>query len=223
MFTWICPKCGRECPPAYTECPDCKEKEKPAAVAPVVPSAPPLAAPTPAPAPPQPTYILPPPRQGLPTWAMSILFTLAFAGIVAGAYFVIEYMKKGKATANESAAASPVKLETPTAAGAKRNPLQKYLEVVGIRLTQNKAKKTEVRFIVVNHSAAEIADLSATVRMVARTPKQGEEPIGSFSFKLPSLGPYDSKELTTILDTKMQVYELPDWQYLREDLEITSQ
>jgi hypothetical protein len=23
MFTWICPKCGREVPPAYTDCPDC--------------------------------------------------------------------------------------------------------------------------------------------------------------------------------------------------------
>ncbi len=23
MFTWICPQCGREVPPAYNECPDC--------------------------------------------------------------------------------------------------------------------------------------------------------------------------------------------------------
>ncbi|MEO7652546.1 MAG: hypothetical protein ABIZ80_18950 [Bryobacteraceae bacterium] len=183
----------------------------------MVPSTPPLAPPQ------HPTYIPPSPRQGLPTWAMSILFTLAFAGIVAGAYFVIEYMKTRKASAPESAAAGSAKLETPSAAGARRNPLQKYLEVVGIRLTQNKAKKTEVRFVVVNHSAAEIADLAATVKMVARTNKQGEESVGSFSFKLPSLGPYDSKELTAILDTKLQVYELPDWQNLREVLEITSQ
>jgi hypothetical protein len=26
MFTWICPQCGREVPPAYTECPDCTKK-----------------------------------------------------------------------------------------------------------------------------------------------------------------------------------------------------
>lgn len=26
MFTWICPQCGREVPPAYTECPDCVAK-----------------------------------------------------------------------------------------------------------------------------------------------------------------------------------------------------
>src|ERR1035441_5094568 len=26
MFTWICPQCGREVPPAYNECPDCSAK-----------------------------------------------------------------------------------------------------------------------------------------------------------------------------------------------------
>src|SRR5689334_5275888 len=26
MFTWICPKCGREVPPSYDECPDCSVK-----------------------------------------------------------------------------------------------------------------------------------------------------------------------------------------------------
>lgn len=26
MFTWICPQCGREVPPSYTECPDCAAK-----------------------------------------------------------------------------------------------------------------------------------------------------------------------------------------------------
>src|SRR5207302_199788 len=31
MFTWICPKCGREVPPAYNDCPDCAAKAKPPA------------------------------------------------------------------------------------------------------------------------------------------------------------------------------------------------
>ena len=26
MFTWICPQCGREVPPAYNDCPDCAKK-----------------------------------------------------------------------------------------------------------------------------------------------------------------------------------------------------
>ena len=30
MFTWICPQCGREVPPAYNDCPDCSKKAAPA-------------------------------------------------------------------------------------------------------------------------------------------------------------------------------------------------
>jgi hypothetical protein len=51
MFTWICPQCGREVPPAYSECPTCAENRARGA-APVAP----------APAPPQPQYA-PPPQQ----------------------------------------------------------------------------------------------------------------------------------------------------------------
>ena len=29
MFTWICPQCGREVPPAYNDCPDCSKKSRP--------------------------------------------------------------------------------------------------------------------------------------------------------------------------------------------------
>ena len=51
MFTWICPKCGREVPPAYTDCPDCNPQSVPAAAAPpqrpYAPPHPPYAPPAP--------------------------------------------------------------------------------------------------------------------------------------------------------------------------------
>ena len=67
MFTWICPQCGREVPPAYTDCPDCANKaaqsgavgSQPPAPSPVVaaPPPPPAAEYTPPPyQPPQPVY-----------------------------------------------------------------------------------------------------------------------------------------------------------------------
>ena len=49
-----------------------------------------------------------------------------------------------------------------------------------------------------------------------------EEAVGNFSFKLPSLGPYESKDLSAPLNTKLRVYELPDWQNLVPDLQVTS-
>lgn len=66
MFTWICPKCGTEVPPAHSECPNCAIQQQSAAGVPVsapppIPAAPPPALPPQAPpqAPPQ-QYYAPP-------------------------------------------------------------------------------------------------------------------------------------------------------------------
>src|SRR5260370_23928025 len=58
MFTWICPKCGREVPPAYTDCPDCAAKTQ----APQPEAAPVISRPIPPP-PPAPQYQQPPAPQ----------------------------------------------------------------------------------------------------------------------------------------------------------------
>ncbi len=164
-------------------------------------------------------YAAPPPRSGLPTWLMSILFALGFGVVVLGAYYIVPYFKKDSTAAVADGA--PALENPPAAAAPKSNPLWKQIEVVGVRLTQNKAKKTEAHFVVVNHSGGEVQDVSATVNLLARVSKKDEEPVGSFSFKLPSLGAYESKELTALVDTKLKVYELPDWQLLQQQLEIT--
>jgi len=154
---------------------------------------------------------------------MSIVFTLAFGGIVLGAYYAVEYFKKEPSAAAHSGA---VEMEKPpaasTTADSKGSPLRKQIEVVGLRLTQNNAKKTEVRFVVVNHSGAEIQDLAVSANLQARTSKRDEESVGTFTFKVPSLGPYESKEMSAVVNTKLKVYELPDWQNLDLRLQFTS-
>jgi len=155
---------------------------------------------------------------------MSILFALAFGGVVLGGYYVVEYMKKEPSATAQSGGVS---MENPPAvssigAGSKNSPWSKQIEVVGFRLTQNKAKKTEVHFLVVNHSGAEVQDLAGTVSLMARASKVDEAPIGAFSFKVPTLGPYESKEMIGLVNTKLKVYELPDWQNLDQRVQITS-
>lgn len=62
MFTWICPKCGGEVPPSYSECPRCAEAAGRTPSPPVPASAPvpvPQVAPV-APPPPPPVYAPPP-------------------------------------------------------------------------------------------------------------------------------------------------------------------
>jgi hypothetical protein len=231
MFTWICPTCGREVPPAYDACPDCAAREKaggqPAQTAaqpsapgpqgaPVAPPLPPAYAP-PAVAPlPAVQYAAPPPHAGLPTWLLAILFAFAFVGVGAGVYFAVQYFRGGT-----QAASTPV--ETPAARNQlKQNPLQKYVEVSGIRFVETPQHQTEARFVVVNHSGADITDLAGTVNIWGRTAKSEEEAAGSFSFKMPSLKPYESKEVVAPLATKLKPYELPDWQNASAEVQITS-
>lgn len=219
MFTWICPKCGREVPPSYDECPDCAARAKApetAAVEQQTPAAPPPAPPTAAPqAPPAPRRPAPQPRPGLPTWLMSILFALAFIGLGLGIYWLIGYYRdRGQGPAQPAVA-----LETP---GKKTSPVQKYIEITGIRFLQNAKKQTEARFLVVNHSPDLIADIAGTVVVWGRTQKSDEESVGSFGFKLPTIGPWEAKELSAPMDTRLRVYELPDWQNVTAELQLTS-
>lgn len=244
MFNWICPQCGGEVLASYAECPNCAK-----AAAPPVPSAEPIASPAPpappwpqptptqvqaAPRPPapvpyapayaappqQPYYMQQPPaRSGLPTWLLSIVFALAFVGLGAGVYWAIQHFKEG----GSPAAASGIALETPTGkAGAKGSPYQKFVEVTGVRLFQDAKKHVAARFVVVNHSESEMADLAGNVEIRGRTAKEGEEAVGTFKFKIPSMGPNESREVTAPVDTKLKVYELPDWQNIDARVQVTA-
>jgi hypothetical protein len=242
MFTWICPQCGREVPPAYNECPDCAAKAAAAGKAPPAPEVPappqqqPYAAPPPPPpaAPPQQQYAPPPPAQpqytpapapyyrppsrgaNLPTWLMTILFAFAFLGLGAGIYWTVGYFKGGSMTPSAS-------VESPAAKpGAKTNPLQKYIEISGVRFVQDpKRKITVARFIITNHSEADLSGLAGNVTIWGRTKKSEEDAQGTFSFTT-NLGPFESKEITAPLNTKLKIYELPDWQNITTDVQITA-
>ena len=220
MFTWICPTCGREVPPSYDECPDCAAKAK-SGGEPAGATAPPPPMPQPPPpavAPPRTVpLVMPPPRAGLPTWLLAIVFAFAFAGLGFGVYWLVDHFR-GVDRASASNPLEPV----PARTSAKEHPLQKYVEVTGIRFVQTPSKETEARFVVVNHSGADITDLAGIVNIWARTDKSEEEATGSFNFKVPSLGPYESKEQVAPVNTKLKAYELPDWQNVSTEVQITS-
>ena len=213
MFTWICPTCGREVPPSYDQCPDCAAKgikQPPQSAAPG-PTTTPASLPTPVP-------VAAPPRSGLaiPTWALAIIFALVLIGLGAAAIWFFHSSSSGAMASGPAPAAAG----TPATPG-KEHLMQKYIEVSGIRFIENSKKETEARFLVINHSGADVSDLAATVSVFGRAGKT-EEAAGTFSFKLSSLGPYESKEATAPIETKLKVYELPDWQFVTTQVQITS-
>src|ERR1017187_1913383 len=243
MFTWICPQCGREVPPSYNDCPDCAAKT--AAAAPPVPPAatpppprlepapPPPAAFRPEPPPPaayEPSHSQsplfaaappppPPPKQRagaiLPPWA---LFALAFLGVGLGVYAIAT---RNHASNREAAAATNV--DSPAAKpGTKVNALQKYIEVSGVRFSQDKQDKKviNVSFVLINHSDVDVDRLTGNVTVWGRTRNSEEDAVGTFAF-MTSIPGTASKELVLPFNTKLKFIELPDWQNITVDVQIT--
>lgn len=159
----------------------------------------------------------PPAKAGPPTWLVGAGFAVLLIAVFGGIY----YMMSGSSSSSPAAAVADAPKPAAAAAAADANPLQKRIEVTGIRfLTVNKAQS--VRFIVVNHTAAEVADLAGNVDLKAGSSRADATSAGSFAFRIDSIGPNETKELTVPLKTSLKPYELPDWQATFPDVEITS-
>ena len=237
MFTWICPKCGAEVPPAYDDCPRCappKSTETPA-IATATESAPkpaPAARETAAPPPPPadtpvlapPIENTPPPRRaavyatpekkGLSPTLVGLLAGLGIAGLLAVLYLYV--LPKGSV----ETAAPTAALEQPGPAGSavRPHPLAKHLEVTGIRLRDFKGGKATIQFVVVNHSAASLPEMAMDVTL-----RSADKTFFEIPAKLPSLGPYEVKDLSASVATDLKSYELPDWQMLRPQFVLRSE
>ena len=102
------------------------------------------------------------------------------------------------------------------------HPLAKYLELSGYRITETAPGKLSIKFAVVNHSEADIGDLTLKIKLITTAAKPDEPPITEFEAKVPALGPQELKDVTATAATKLRIYELPDWQFIRAAVEITS-
>lgn len=159
-----------------------------------------------------------PPQKSMPTWLMIPLFALAFIGLGAAVYYgytrITGTGKAGFTGGEVPASASKAKGAT--------NPMQKYLEVVGIRLTQDAKKRPQAKFVAVNHGTSELDEVTANVTLWASTSRSEEDSVGTFTFKVNGLGPNEAKEITVPLKTKLKTYEMPDWQNLTAEVQITA-
>lgn len=109
-----------------------------------------------------------------------------------------------------------------TSVVAAGHPLAKYIEIVGFRLSETSPGKLALKFAVVNHSEADIGDLGLKIRLSTTAAKKEDPPITEFEVKVPKLGPQELRDVAATGTTKLRIYELPDWQFIRADAEITS-
>jgi hypothetical protein len=122
--------------------------------------------------------------------------------------------------------ASAAKKDAPAAETAvskplNAHPLAKYIEIAGFRTVED-ARKPALRFLVVNHSSAELPPLTLEVTLRVAGAKPEDPPVSTINVKVPGIDPYDSKEITGQMKSKLRAYEFPDWQFLRADFSVVA-
>ena len=143
---------------------------------------------------------------------MAVLFAVGFGVVGGGVYWIIVSQHSSKPAATVVSPASKP--------GATQNPVQKYIEVTALRFGPT-SKGVEVTFIVINHSDSDLVGLSGNVTIWGRTQKSEEDAVGTFTFQT-SLAAQHSQELTMPLTTKLKLMEMPDWQNVTVDVQITA-
>lgn len=103
-----------------------------------------------------------------------------------------------------------------------KHPLAKYIELAGFRLVESKPGQLEVKFVAINHSEADLGDLGLTIRLRTTASKPEDPPVAEFQATVPALTPLEIHDVSAKVNTKLRIYELPDWQFLHADFDITS-
>lgn len=142
---------------------------------------------------------------------LAVLLTIALVGL---AFYATRYFRdRGQASA---APGTVSKLEQPGAPATSSHPLAKFLEVTGIRLTEEKGRRF-ARVLVVNHSSASLPDMQLRIYI-----KAANREITDFPVTLSSLAPYETRDLATEVKVGLKPYEMPDWNMTQATFDITS-
>jgi hypothetical protein len=140
-------------------------------------------------------------------WLSALAAMVVVAAVLAGIYLLVP-----RARSTSAAAPTAAPPEAPAATGL--SGLSNTVELTGFRITEDRTQRAQVRFLVVNHSSAELPETKLQVSL-----KREREEIMNFPFTLPSLGPHESREITATTRTRLRTYELPDWQFIRAELQ----
>jgi hypothetical protein len=154
--------------------------------------------------------------RGIPGWVISFL---VMAGLLALGIGVVVFLVPASHTTADAKTAAPEPVAAP-AIPESSHPLAQYIEVTGFRFVMDLNKKSEIHYLVVNHSGAELSDINVYVTVHAANAKPGQPPLCRFSFRSTGLGPFESKEMISPIEKLARPVALPDWHDLRADVQI---
>jgi hypothetical protein len=145
-----------------------------------------------------------------------IVAVMVLLAVRAVSSFLPQKPADASTAAASTASTAPVSAPLP----AVSTPLSKAIEVTGIRIVADPARKSEIQYLVVNHTPARFSGVTVYVTVRAADAKPGQPPLCRFSFAAPSLGPFQSKEMISSVERMNRPEALPEWQDLRADIEI---
>ena len=153
----------------------------------------------------------------IPGWMASALII----GTLLGAGFTSVISIVRPAAEDKHAAAAEMETPAPPATtSASASPLAKAIEVTGFRIQMDPGKKSEIQYLVVNHTPARFDGVTVYVTLYAADGKAGQPPLCKFQFTAPNLAPYQSKDMASAIEQVARPVTLPDWQDLRASVEI---
>jgi len=164
-------------------------------------------------------------------WLVTALVTLLLVavGIAGISYLMPHPAAEVKPPAKTVAKAEPEKqaavpesnvVSEPPPVSSGSSPLARSVEVTGFRIVMNPTKKSEIQYLVVNHSPSRFTGVTVFVTLRSANAKPGQPPLCRFSFAAPNLGPFEAKEMTSSIEKMNRPISLPEWQDLRAELEV---
>ena len=158
------------------------------------------------------------PTRGTP-WLTPVLTTLVV--VMAVALFV-QHLSNAQAKAEANSISSPEPSQasmamkpSPVPATAVEEtpyPFAEFVKVSGVRLVMDLNRRAQVQYLVVNHSDTALENIGVKIVIRPAPTPAGIEPLFTVSARVPLLGPHESKEIRTDLDSD-----------LRAEVQVTSQ
>jgi hypothetical protein len=133
-------------------------------------------------------------------------------GVLGAVYFYFSHQRTTAANSSERPT-----FESPAATRSK-HPMAKHLELSGFRVQSVKNNLT-FTYVVINHSGADLPPMK--LKVTIRSPSKAA--LFEFPADVPAIGPFESREITTNVKGNFKPYELPDWQMIHAEFDITSE
>lgn len=152
------------------------------------------------------------PRKGVPGWMMSVVVATTLSligGVLAHRY-----------TSAQSAEAAP-QMPSPSAAPASYL-FTRYVEVTGLRVVVDLKHRSQLHYIVVNHSSTPLPNIRLRLAVHPATASAGSQPLFTVSSDVDALPAYASREIQTDIND-LGPTAIPDWDNLKADVQVIAQ